>query len=206
MPDINMNNIHAYKIQRTYFKTNKYTLTLFIPPCETVVVQNGYNVNPIGILYLALPFKEGRTSKNSLDIRLKNRMKILRCISEALTWFEQYPDLYVTQNNDLYFNTNYSELAAKYRSEPSETPQAMKIIPLVVEGSDGNKAEGVLLYINGTDNFVQMTKDELQELFDVLLNFNFTTEVQLSYQALIMSILTNKIGTQQQNYTARFLK
>lgn len=201
-----MTNLYAYKIQRTYFKTTKYTLTLFIPPCETVIIQNGYNVNPIGILYLALPYKEGRTSKGSLDIRLKNHMKVLRCISEALGWFDNYSDLYITQNNELYFNTNYNELAAKYRSDPTENPQALKIVPLVVEDANGHPAEGVMLYINGFDNFVQLTREELQELFDILYNFNFSNEVQLSYQALILSSLTGKIGTQQQNYNARFLK
>lgn len=206
MPDTNMTNLYAYKIQRTYLKTAKYSLTLFIPPCETVMIQNGYNVNPMGILYLALPYKEGRTTKASLDIRLKNHMKVLRCISEALSWFDQYSDLYITQNNELYFNTNYNELAAKYRSEPMESPQALKLVPLVVEDNNGQPAEGVMLYINEVNNYIQLTRAELQELFDILYNFNFSTEVQLSYQALIMSSLTGKIGTQQQNYTVRFLK
>ena len=75
--------IQAYKIQRTYYKTDNYTLTLFIPPTETTILQNGYNVNPLGILYLALPWKEGVTAKRSLEIRVKNQRKILRCLGEA---------------------------------------------------------------------------------------------------------------------------
>lgn len=205
MPDIHANDLKAYKIQRTYYKTDKYTLTLFIPPCETVVTQNGYNVNPLGILYLALPYKEGRTIRASLDIRLKNRLKVLRCISEALAWFDQIPDLYVSQENVLHFNMNYNGLAAKYRSDPTDNPQALKLVPVVIEDTS-TYSEGVIMYINGVENYTQLTKDELQELFDTLLHFDFGTEVQLSYQALILSYLTNKIGTQQQNFNARFLK
>lgn len=198
--------LQSLKIQRTYFKTEKYTLTLFIPPCETTIIQNGYNVNPIGILYLALPWKENAVAKRSLDIRLKNKLQILRCISEALNWFNDYNDLYVTQDGILHFNTNYNNLAAKYRSDLSETPQSMKIVPVVIETGMNAYEEGVILYINHTENFIQLTKNELQELFDILYHFDFGIEVQLSYQALVMSYLTNKIGTQQQNYTARFLK
>ena len=46
----NQYKIKSYKIQRTYYKTSKYTLTLFIPPVEALEVQNGYNVNPNAIL------------------------------------------------------------------------------------------------------------------------------------------------------------
>lgn len=204
---MSMPQLQAYKIQRTYFKTNKYSLNIFIPPCETTIIQNGYNVNPIGILYLSLPWKDGSTVKRSLDIRMKNKMRILRCINEALSWFNSYNDLYVTQDGVLHFNTNYNNLSAKYRSDVNESPpQAIKIVPIVIESGMNSYEEGVLLYINGVENFIELTKDELQELFDILYNFDFSREIQLSYESIMMSYLTNKIGTQQQNYTARFLK
>ena len=99
--------IKSYKIQRQYYKTNKYTLTLFIPPVETVEIQNGYNVNPNAILYFALPWKEETIHKRSIEIRIKNQRKILRKLSEALNWFDNIQDLFVTKDGTLYFNTNY---------------------------------------------------------------------------------------------------
>ena len=77
----NQYKIKSYKIQRTYYKTSKYTLTLFIPPVEALEVQNGYNVNPNAILYLALPWNSETTHKRSIEIRVKNQRSILRNFS-----------------------------------------------------------------------------------------------------------------------------
>lgn len=206
MPDSICTKLQAMKIQRTYYKTSKYTLTLFIPPIETTVIQHGYNVNPLAILYFALPWKEGSAFKRSIEIRVKNHRRILRCISEALNWFDSIADLFVTQNNVLYFNTNYNHLSAKYKSSGMETPQGMKIVPVAIECGNNVYEEGVILSINNIENYIELTRDELQELFDVLIEFNFSTEVQLTYSALLLSYFTDKIGTQKQNFNARFLK
>ena len=96
----NQYKIKSYKIQRTYYKTSKYTLTLFIPPVEALEVQNGYNVNPNAILYLALPWNSETTHKRSIEIRVKNQRSILRKLSEALNWFDSIEDLkYVVSLN-----------------------------------------------------------------------------------------------------------
>ena len=73
----NQYKIKSYKIQRTYYKTSKYTLTLFIQPVEALEVQNGYNVNPNAILYLALHWNSETTHKRSIDIRVNNQSSIL---------------------------------------------------------------------------------------------------------------------------------
>lgn len=201
-----MQSIKSCKIQRTYIKTQKYTLTLFIPPVETTVTNTGYNTNPIGILYLSLPWKEEVKVKRSLEIRVKNHRKVLRCIGEALNWFDGYSDLFIVQDQKLHFNRNYDGLAAKYKSDPMDTPQGMKIVPVVITNTDDTYSEGVILSINGIDNYVEMTRDELQELFDILYNFDFASEMQVTYQALLLSFLTHRVGTQNQNYNTRFLK
>ena len=181
-------------------------MTLFIPPAETIILQNGYNVNPLGILYLALPWKEGVTVKRSLEIRVKNQRKILRCLGEALNWFDGISDLFINQDNTLYFNTNYRDLCVKYKSDPTDNPQGMKIVPVVIEHDNNTFDEGVILSINSIDNYIQLTRAELQELFDILYGFNFATEIQVTYQAMILSFMTGRAGTQNQNYANRFLK
>lgn len=204
--DAGYNKIKSLKIQRTYYKTAKYTLTLFIPPVEATIIQNGYNVNPFAILYFALPWKEGTTYKRSIEVRMKNHRKILRCIGEALNWFDSIADLFVTQNDVLYFNTNYNHLSAKYKSDGMDTPQGMKIVPIAIERGNNIFEEGVVLSMNSIENYIELTRDELQELFDILYTFNFATEIQLTYQALILSYMTGKVGTPKQNFNARFLK
>lgn len=203
--DIISLRLKPYRIQRTYLKTSKYTLSLYIPPAETAVVNNGYNTGVMGILYFQLPWQESKI-KRSIEIRIKNQRKILRCLSEALNWFDNIVDLFVTQDNVLYFNTNYNNLSSKYKSDPDENPQAIKIVPVALECGNGVYEEGVILSVNSIDNYIQLTRDELQELFDVLYNFNFSTEILLTYQALQLSILMKRFGSQGQNFNNKFLK
>ena len=203
--DITSLQLKPYRIQRTSMKTPKYTLSLYIPPAETTVVNNGYNIGVIGILYFQLPWQENKI-KRSIEIRVKNQRKILRCLSEALNWFDNIVDLFVTQDNVLYFNTNYNNLSSKYKSDPDENPQAIKIVPVALECGNGIYEEGVILSVNSIDNYIQLTRDELQELFDVIYNFNFSTEILLTYQALQLSILMGRFGSQGQNFNNKFLK
>ena len=202
----NQYKIKSYKIQRTYYKTSKYTLTLFIPPVEALEVQNGYNVNPNAILYLALPWNSETTHKRSIEIRVKNQRSILRKLSEALNWFESIDDLFVTKDGILYFNTNYNDLKVKYVSLENSGEQGFKIVPVALERGNNVYEEGVILSINARDNYIELTRDELQELFDILMNFNFANEIQVTYQALLVAIMTGKVGTQQQLYNNKFLR
>ena len=202
----NQYKIKSYKIQRTYYKTSKYTLTLFIPPVEALEVQNGYNVNPNAILYLALPWNSETTHKRSIEIRVKNQRSILRKLSEALNWFDSIEDLFVIKDGVLYFNTNYNDLKVKYVSLENSGEQAFKIVPVALERGNNVYEEGVILSINARDNYIELTRDELQELFDILMNFNFATEIQVTYQALLVAIMTGKVGTQQQLYNNKFLR
>ena len=202
----NQYKIKSYKIQRTYYKTSKYTLTLFIPPIEALEVQNGYNVNPNAILYLALPWNSETTHKRSIEIRVKNQRSILRKLSEALNWFDSIEDLFVIKDGILYFNTNYNDLKVKYVSLENSGEQGFKIVPVALERGNNVYEEGVILSINARDNYIELTRDELQELFDILMNFNFANEIQVTYQALLVAIMTGKVGTQQQLYNNKFLR
>ena len=202
----NQYKIKSYKIQRTYYKTSKYTLTLFIPPVEALEVQNGYNVNPNAILYLALPWNSETTHKRSIEIRVKNQRSILRKLSEALNWFDSIEDLFVIKDGILYFNTNYNDLKVKYVSLENSGEQGFKIVPVALERGNNVYEEGVILSINVRDNYIELTRDELQELFDILMNFNFANEIQVTYQALLVAIMTGKVGTQQQLYNNKFLR
>ena len=202
----NQYKIKSYKIQRTYYKTSKYTLTLFIPPVEALEVQNGYNVNPNAILYLALPWNRETTHKRSIEIRVKNQRSILRKLSEALNWFDSIEELFVIKDGVLYFNTNYNDLKVKYVSLENSGEQGFKIVPVALERGNNVYEEGVILSINARDNYIELTRDELQELFDILMNFNFANEIQVTYQALLVAIMTGKVGTQQQLYNNKFLR
>ena len=200
MDDVFTNKLMAYPINRNIFKTNKYTLTLFIPPVETVYYTNKYQVNPNSVLYLAMPWKAGMdTTGKSFKITIANRKRVLQVIKTALEWFEELTDLFVTaQNGVLYFNNDYNNLKSIYNHKYYETPQAIKIVPSAIEVGQGVMAEGVVFYMNKLENYLLLTKEELQELYDVLEEFDFASQTILTYKALEMSAMTNQMTSYQQ--------
>lgn len=191
-----MNQIPAklanYTINRVYYKAAGYSLNMFIPPLETIYGDMKYTVNPNAILYLTLPWPkdpEANRSGRSFAIRTWNQRKVLRLLNEAIEWFTTIEDLYMTNEGTLYFNMKYKDLCVKYAPKPFEPPQAFKITPIAIEYGNGKYQEGVRFHINTIENFMELTRDELEELFDVLAQFNFGVETQVCYQALLMSFL-----------------
>lgn len=197
--------VKGYRIQRTYYRNSKYSLVLFIPPCETQIVGNGYNCNPMGILYFTLPWVENGVNR-SFEIRQHTQRKILRKLSEAINWFDSIEDLFVVSENELFFNTKYSDLAVKYRSEETGKLQGMKIIPIAVDTGGNRSEEGVMIFVNDKANFIILTREELQELFDLILGFNFAAEIQVTFQALLLTYMTGRVGESKKLYNDKFLK
>ena len=100
---------------------------------------------------------------------------------------------FVIKDGVLYFNTNYNDLKVKYVSLENSGEQGFKIVPVALERGNNVYEEGVILSINARDNYIELTRDELQELFDILMNFNFANEIQVTYQALLVAIMTGKV-------------
>ena len=112
-------------------------------------------------------------------------------------------------SNDYHLNsldTNYNGLSVKYISQEASGAQGFKIVPVALECGNQIYEEGVILSINSKENYIELTRDELQELFDVIMGFNFANEIQVTYQALMLSFMTGKVGTQKQLYNNKFLK
>lgn len=188
MPDVQ--KLHAYTIRRTYYRNSKYSLQMFIPPVETIYSTGNYNVNPNAILYFSLPWRKGDTKAlgRSFSIHQWNQRRVLRTLGEALSWFRTIEDLYAkSADGTLYFNTAYNSLVARYSPGYYENPQALKIVPIAMEVGNETYTEGVRLYMNRLENFMELTLEELQTLFDIIDGFDFATETILSYQALAMS-------------------
>lgn len=169
---------------------------LFVPPVETLYGANNYQVNPNGILYLSLPWSAGDTKNNakSFAIHPSNKRRFLRVLGTAISWFSTISDLFVTgKDGVLYFNTEYTNLKSVYEPKYYESPQAIKIVPIAMEFAEGQYQEGVRIYINRLTNFMELTLPELQDLFDMIDEFNFPAEIQICYQALLLSFNTKSM-------------
>ena len=101
-----------------------------------------------------------------------------------MNWFDSIEDLFVIKDGVLYFNTNYNDLKVKYVSLENSGEQGFKIVPVALERGNNVYEEGVILSINARDNYIELTRDEIQETFDILINLNFSNEIQMNYQAL----------------------
>lgn len=188
--------LNAYTIRRTYFKCSKYNLSLYLPPVETIYGPSNYLVNPNGILYLSLPWAPGDTKNNgkSFAIHPSNKRRFLRTLGTAISWFASIQDLFVTgKDGILFFNTEYTNLKSVYEPKYYENPQAIKIVPIAMEYAEGKYQEGVRIYINRISNFMELTTSELQDLFDMIDEFNFPAEIQVCYQALLLSFNTQSM-------------
>ena len=97
-------------------------------------------------------------------------------------------------------------MSVKYISQEASGAQGFKIVPVALECGNQIYEEGVILSINSKENYIELTRDELQELFDVIMGFNFANEIQVTYQALMLSFMTGKVGTQKQLYNNKFLR
>lgn len=195
MDNVFTSALMAYPIQRNVYRCSKYTLQLFIPAVEMVYYTNRYQVSPNAILFLSPPWKPGDVNdgnNKSFRINRVNRRRLLRTIETALDWFKTIEDLFVVKDGTLYFNTDYNNLKSVYAPKYYENPQqGMKIVPTTIEVGNGVMNEGVILYINRLENHILLLKDELQELYDLLVDFDFAAETLVTYQALEMAIRTN---------------
>jgi len=122
-----------------------------------------------------------------------------------MRWFEDeiYTDLYFVNDGRLVFNTKYNDISSKYIPKYMET-QAMKIVPICIEYANGQFQEGVRIYINRLENYLELTVDQLQELFDLIMGFHFAEEINQTYLALNHTQETKTI-LDQNTYKNRML-
>lgn len=196
-------SLSNYTIKRTYYKTYKYQFQLFIPPITTIYDNKSYNVSSNAILYLALPWPKttmpfnGNASR-SFAIRISNIRRVLRILDRALSWFDskEYEDMYIFVNEILMLNAKYNTLKVGYRPKYMEN-QGFSIAPITLEYANGKYQEGVRIYINKIENFMELTVDELRELYDILYQFDFGAEVNQTYIALWHSYMVkNMVDTE----------
>ena len=191
--------LNAYSITRTLYKSNKYSLQLFIPPVETTEFGTTYDVSLNAVLFLALPYNKDIAKEmkkyRRFKIKPSNLKSLLRTFSTVLDWYysDKYDDIFVENDHGvLVFNSDYKDLHAITERSYFED-NVIKIIPTRVEVAYQKYVEGVKLFVNRMENYVDLTIQEFEILYDLLDQFDFTTAVLLSYEALRHSVNTGKL-------------
>jgi hypothetical protein len=174
-----MINLQKYPIKRLVYKCKKYSLTLFIPPCETILHKELYEpvVNPV--LYLNLPFDPSLSAdlrkKRQFIMKPGNIMSVTRSLAQVLGWvYEGTDDGFETFINRSYFEDCTLKVMA-YRLN---------------DDTDYYKSKGVRLYVNLDENVIDLNAYEFETLYDLLYSFSFRDDIMFSYDIIKYSLLT----------------
>lgn len=128
---------------------------------------------------------------NYFKITMKNYYRVIKFFNKILKWFfdPDKNDLYYELDGHLCFNNDYNDLNEKIKDGTIDI-QRMSAIPTVIVYQN-SEYEGILLYINDTSNVIQLTINQLQEVFGILQYFNFQQEAILLSTALIQGLSGN---------------
>lgn len=179
---------------RNIYKDSKIALILLIPPPETITTAKRYTVSYFPFLHLQMVDTKYQTveemKSKRFTIKESNLYDVISFLDTVLFWFmdPQMPDLFFEgPGGRLVFNTKYDTLNAKtFRSYFDS--QQMKAVPALIEVAQDKVEEGIYLFINQQSNMVQLTKRTVTNLFNILRNFNFTSEVTLTLELMKHSI------------------
>ena len=120
-------------------------------------------------------------TRQTFTITPSTHYQVVSGLKKAIQWFydEDKPDLFVLNEKDqLVFNNDYNELSVLMHS-PQIYNEHMEIRPCVNNSFTDRGHEGVIIFINASDAAVVINREELEEIYTVLNNFSYQTEIDL---------------------------
>jgi hypothetical protein len=135
-------------------------------------------------------------SDNSYKMTQKNQYKIIKFFQTIVDWFydKDLKDLFlINENEELIFNSDYLHINVTLAKNKYDVG-LMKAVPSVVVVEE-KKYEGVYLYINKFDNFIMLTREDIEEILNIIKNFNFINETASLLSMIDYSVRSNNIIT-----------
>lgn len=216
-------NNQSASVKRNLYRSGKLSIDFFMFMPQVLSQNNSYtiNVNPIVTFRYTNPniMKDDKVSfiDNSYKMTPKNQFKLIRFFNNIIDWFydDKLKDLFLIDKNDeLVFNADYNHINAIISKNKFETG-TMKAMPSIVI-VEGERYEGIYLYINRLDNMIMLTKDEVESISQLIKNFNFLSEAAslltiIDYTEKSKTVITdisiwNKNGKFNGNYSSPFDK
>lgn len=121
--------------------------------------------------------------KDSFKFSWEKHLAVLKAFKDAIGWFtdtEKKDLFYKSSDGNLYFNNDYNALCTSAYSG-KQTHQFLEIRPAIVQ-RDFTNYEGVVIMLNNTQSFATLTFTELYDVYSVLSQFNFSSELVLFFE------------------------
>lgn len=180
-------------ISRPIYASKKLGIDLFlyVPSGEYSISKTGsigmrLKINPLLMLRLNNVYGKG-TSNQTANFRIspRNIYRIVLFFDTVLHWFTDpnMKDLFMlTDDNLLVFNNDYNSLSLLTEKDQFESGM-LKAVPAIIDYGE-SRYEGISLFINTTENIVQLTVTEVKNIYGILKSFSFAEEVNLSIMTL----------------------
>lgn len=172
-----------FSIKRILYKHINISIEFFTYRPNILVNKNSYtiNVNPVVIFRYVNTNNMDDTkvsySENAYKMTQKNQAKIIKFFQNIVDWFydKDLKDLFlINESDELIFNSDYLHINS-ILSKGKYDVGLMKAVPSVIVIEE-KKYEGIYLYINKFDNFIMLTKEDVEEILNIVKNFNFINE------------------------------
>lgn len=120
----------------------------------------------------------GEKDTTQILISYPHLYRFKRTLRDAVSWFNdtEFADVFIYKDKEVYLNSKYKGLQAEaYRLVGNST---IAISPHILE-IENEMYEGVIMYMNSYNNFVEMTIDQLEALYDFVDSFRLYEASQL---------------------------
>jgi hypothetical protein len=113
----------------------------------------------------------------------------------AIEWFydNTKKDLfYLNEKDQLVFNNDYNELVVLLNSEQRYN-QHIEIRPCVNNNNSERGREGVVIFFNSSGAASTIDREELEQLYTVLNNFSYQTEIELLMKIDMLAVKMKEV-------------
>lgn len=161
-------------------------------PCA-VATEGRFNIRSYCAVSISIPRKATFDKGLTFNVPIELHRKLMDTLEMVIHWFYDpgKKDLfYLDEKDNPHFNPDYRNLRYSVKNKRNNT--RIEFAPSEVE-VDGKIVEGVVVFINYTDNLTMLPLSELEEIFAVLSSFSYQAEISALSQIYTMSLITKRI-------------
>jgi hypothetical protein len=159
-------------------KSELYTYSYKSQAYSDITELTSLNLNTSDFVFLERLNKDREVENEKIYISYPHLFKIKRALKDAIKWFydDKYENLFLIKNNELIYNSDFSDERIEIYGLIGN--KGIILEPDVVE-IETQQYEGITMYINSEADYVHMTIDQVEALYDFFMTFNLYNASQL---------------------------
>lgn len=187
-----MNKIN---ISRPLYNSDRIVLSSYLlDPC-VLTTEARMNVKSYCAVNIMIPRKDSNTNMKGLTFSIPPELyrKFMNTLEMVIHWFYDpgKKDLFCLDDKNIpHFNSVYQNL--KYVVKNKRNGNRIDFAPAEVE-VEGTIVEGVILTINYLDNISYVSLSELEDIYSILSNFSYQSEILVLSQMYTFGLITKRM-------------